>query len=105
LDINQPQDLLRALLNAITEYDQAKEEGDNKSSKMVTLFLRCMKEPSLIMCSIQRIKFKGKNPKKGSSGLAEYYPDNSGDASYLYMPSMVRSIVLPDIYVTALIFL
>lgn len=35
LDINQPQDLLRALLNAITEYDQAKEEGDNKSSKMV----------------------------------------------------------------------
>lgn len=47
LDINQPQDLLRALLNAITEYDQAKEEGDNKSSKMVILFLHCMKEPSL----------------------------------------------------------
>jgi hypothetical protein len=35
LDITQPQDLLRALLNAITEFDQAKEEGDNKSSKMV----------------------------------------------------------------------
>jgi hypothetical protein len=35
LDITHPQDLLRALLNAITEYDQGKEEGDNKSSKMV----------------------------------------------------------------------
>jgi len=39
LDITQPQDLLRALLNAITEYDQAKEENDNKSSKMVTTAL------------------------------------------------------------------
>jgi hypothetical protein len=42
LDINQPQDLLRALLNAITEYD-AKEEGDNKPSKMVKMagFVNC----------------------------------------------------------------
>ncbi|KAJ3485864.1 hypothetical protein NLJ89_g11860 [Agrocybe chaxingu] len=36
LDINQPQDLLRGLLNVVSEYDQAKEEGDNKS-KMVCL--------------------------------------------------------------------
>jgi hypothetical protein len=35
LDINQPVDLLRGLLNTITEYDQGKDESDNKSSKMV----------------------------------------------------------------------
>lgn len=33
LDINQPQDLLRGLLNTVTEHDQAKEDGDK--SKMV----------------------------------------------------------------------
>jgi hypothetical protein len=33
LDIHQPQDLLRGLLNTITEYDQSKEEGEK--SKMV----------------------------------------------------------------------
>ena len=61
----------------------------------------------MLMYTIQRIKFnKGKNPKKGSSGLAEYYPDNSNDASYLYVPSMVRFYcAIPVIYVTALILL
>ena len=34
LDIHHPQDLLKGLLNTITEYDQSKEEGE-KSSKMV----------------------------------------------------------------------
>ena len=33
-DIHQPQDLLRGLLNTVTEYEQAKEEGE-KPSKMV----------------------------------------------------------------------
>jgi len=28
LDINQPQDLLRGLLNTIVEYDQNKDDGD-----------------------------------------------------------------------------
>lgn len=28
LDINQPQDLLKGLLNTLTEYDQSKEESD-----------------------------------------------------------------------------
>ena len=28
LDIHQPQDLLRGLLNTLTEYEQSKEEGD-----------------------------------------------------------------------------
>jgi hypothetical protein len=28
LDINQPQDLLRGLLNTLSEYDQAKEDSD-----------------------------------------------------------------------------
>jgi hypothetical protein len=34
LDIHQPQDLLRGLLNVITEFEYSKEEGENKS-KMV----------------------------------------------------------------------
>lgn len=28
LDINNPQDLLRTVLNTVTEYDQSKEEND-----------------------------------------------------------------------------
>jgi len=39
LDINQPHDLLRGLINTITEFDQSKEEGENKS-KMVSLIRR-----------------------------------------------------------------
>lgn len=33
IDIHQPQDLLKGLLNVLTEYDQAKEENDKR--KMV----------------------------------------------------------------------
>ncbi|KJA20290.1 hypothetical protein HYPSUDRAFT_142547 [Hypholoma sublateritium FD-334 SS-4] len=68
LDINQPPDLLRGLLNTITEYDQAKEEGDGKSKI-----------------------FKGRQSRKNASGIAEYtgsYPDSSADASYLTAPSI-----------------
>ncbi|KIM49495.1 hypothetical protein M413DRAFT_438680 [Hebeloma cylindrosporum] len=72
LDINQPHDLLRGLINTITEFDQSKEEGENKSK--------------------MRIKFnKNKNPKKGASGIAEFtgsYVDTSADASYLVNPSI-----------------
>ena len=38
LDIHQPQDLLRGLLNVITEFELSKEEGENKS-KMVCYLL------------------------------------------------------------------
>jgi hypothetical protein len=66
LDITQPQDLLRALLNAITEYDQAKEEGDNKSSKMVTTALAStmplkLTSPFQLAYQVQQ----GKKPQKG----------------------------------------
>lgn len=36
LDIQQPQDLLRGLLNTLQEYDQSKEDGDKP--KMVCIF-------------------------------------------------------------------
>jgi hypothetical protein len=45
LDINQPHDLLRGLINTITEFDQSKEEGENKS-KMVILIL-CLENVDL----------------------------------------------------------
>ncbi|PPQ67662.1 hypothetical protein CVT25_012690 [Psilocybe cyanescens] len=70
LDINQPLDLLRGLMITITEYDQSKEEGDNKS----------------------RIRlFKGKGLKRGTSGIPEFtgsYVDNPTDASNLLSPSI-----------------
>ncbi|KDR81854.1 hypothetical protein GALMADRAFT_221725 [Galerina marginata CBS 339.88] len=73
LDINQPQDLLRGLINTISEYEQSKEEGDKSKGGI-------------------RIKFpKTKNPKKGAPGIAEYtgsYADSSADASYLLAPSI-----------------
>jgi len=36
LEINQPHDLLKSVLNTITEYEQSKEEGDGNKSKMVS---------------------------------------------------------------------
>ena len=43
LDIHQPQDLLRGLLNVITEFELSKEEGENKS-KMVCYLLYVLRE-------------------------------------------------------------
>jgi hypothetical protein len=40
LDINQPQDLLRGLMNTITEYEQSKDDSDK--SKMVCLDIRSL---------------------------------------------------------------
>jgi hypothetical protein len=37
LDINQPQDLFRGLLNVVTEFDLSKEEGENKSKMVCSL--------------------------------------------------------------------
>ncbi|KAF8911184.1 hypothetical protein CPB84DRAFT_1922512 [Gymnopilus junonius] len=71
LDINQPQDLLRGLINTISEYEQSKEDSDKLKGGI-------------------RIKFpKTKNQKKGASGIAEYtgsYTDSPADASYLLSP-------------------
>ncbi|KAL9714721.1 hypothetical protein Ac2012v2_001379 [Leucoagaricus gongylophorus] len=65
LDINSPQDLLRAILNTVTEYDQSKEENDRP--RMKPLF----KKPK----------------KKGTPGMSEYAGSELGiDASYLMMP-------------------
>ncbi|KAJ3564112.1 hypothetical protein NP233_g8507 [Leucocoprinus birnbaumii] len=61
LDINSPQDLLRAILNTVTEYDQAKEDSDRP-----------------------RMHQK----KKGVSGHSDYAGSEMGDASYLMMPHM-----------------
>ncbi|KAF4614670.1 hypothetical protein D9613_003218 [Agrocybe pediades] len=70
LDINQPSDLLRGLINTITEYDQSKEENDNKPK--------------------MRLRLKSKNPKKGAAGIPEYagsYTDTA-DTSFLLVPSI-----------------
>ncbi|ETW85344.1 hypothetical protein HETIRDRAFT_310749 [Heterobasidion irregulare TC 32-1] len=67
-DIHQPQDLLRGLLNTVTEYEQAKEEGE-KPSKM-------------------RIFNRNKFPKRQAGGLGDYpisLSDNS-ETSYLVAP-------------------
>ncbi|PPR03953.1 hypothetical protein CVT26_001158 [Gymnopilus dilepis] len=73
LDINQPQDLLRGLINTISEYEQSKEDSDKLKGGI-------------------RIKFpKTKAQKKGASGIAEYtgsYTDSPADASYLLSPSI-----------------
>ncbi|KAF9009447.1 hypothetical protein BDQ17DRAFT_1235794, partial [Cyathus striatus] len=73
LDINQPQDLLRGLLNTVTEFDQSKEESDKPK----------MRPPKRL--------FRPKTAKKGASGVTEYagsYTDSLMDASYLTIPHM-----------------
>lgn len=72
LDVHQPQDLLRGLINVINEYDQNKDEGD-KSKIRPTKRL-----------------FRPKTAKRaGASSFTEYagpFSDNSPDTSYLIIP-------------------
>ncbi|THV07973.1 hypothetical protein K435DRAFT_642484 [Dendrothele bispora CBS 962.96] len=75
LDINQPQDLLRGLLNTLLEYEQAKEDGDKTRITGMKLF---------------RTKV-GKRP----GVLTEYsgsYGDASAEASYLVNPHIPFSL-------------
>ncbi|TFK27348.1 hypothetical protein FA15DRAFT_586483 [Coprinopsis marcescibilis] len=67
LDINQPQDLLRSLLNTVTEYDQAKEEGSDKSKIRL---------------------FKPKNRRGTNAPIPEFSGSfsESSDTSYLFTP-------------------
>jgi hypothetical protein len=39
LDIQQPQDLLRGTMNIMNEYEQSKEEGENKPKKVVPTYV------------------------------------------------------------------
>lgn len=72
LDINSPQDLLRAILNTLTEYEQAKEENDRPRMKEI---------------------FKRGQKKKGVPGLSEYTGSELGtDASYLMTLHMPFSL-------------
>ncbi|KAF5386681.1 hypothetical protein D9615_001917 [Tricholomella constricta] len=72
LDINQPQDLLRGLMNTLSEYDQNKD--DNDKSKM--------RQPKRL--------FRPKIGKRGGGGYTEYtgaFTEGS-DTSYLVTPHM-----------------
>ncbi|THH21083.1 hypothetical protein EW146_g415 [Bondarzewia mesenterica] len=65
-DIHQPQDLLRGLLNMITEYEQAKEENEKPKMRL----------------------FNRKMPKRQAGGITDYsmpLPDTS-ETSYLINP-------------------
>ncbi|KAF5324834.1 hypothetical protein D9611_004250 [Ephemerocybe angulata] len=65
LDINQPQDLLKGLLNTITEYDQSKEEGEKSKMRL----------------------FKRTNLRRGAAGIPEFSGSfQEGDTSYLFTP-------------------
>lgn len=94
LDINQPQDLLRSLINTISEYEQSKEDSDKLKGGIVCSSPYLAAYPATdVLHSQQRIKFpKTKAQKKGASGIAEYtgsYTDSPADASYLLAPSIV----------------
>ncbi|KAJ8522681.1 hypothetical protein ONZ45_g786 [Pleurotus djamor] len=68
LDIHQPQDLLKGLLNTLTEHEQSKEENDKPKMRL----------------------FKSKLKRQTGGGFTEYavsYTDAS-DASYLMTPHM-----------------
>jgi len=67
LDINNPQDLLRGLLNAVMEFDQSKEDSDKP-----------------------KIRIFKKGARRGAgSGISEYTGSESAmDASYSMMPQV-----------------
>ncbi|KAK7449628.1 hypothetical protein VKT23_013103 [Stygiomarasmius scandens] len=70
LDIHQPQDLLRGLLNTLLEYESAKEDGDKTRITGMRLF-------------------RGNKAGKRPGALTEYsgsYGDASAEASYLVNP-------------------
>lgn len=73
LDVHQPQDLLRGLLNTLAEYEQGRE--DSEKSKM--------RQP-------KRLFRPGNSSKKrAAGGIGEYtvsYADAAADASYVVAP-------------------
>ncbi|GLB35439.1 hypothetical protein LshimejAT787_0210040 [Lyophyllum shimeji] len=75
LDINQPQDLLRGLMNTISEYDQSKDDGDKSK----------MRQPKRL--------FRPKIGKRGGGGYTEYAGSSmDSDTSYLMTPHMPFSL-------------
>ncbi|KAG6845697.1 hypothetical protein H0H87_004958 [Tephrocybe sp. NHM501043] len=68
LDINQPQDLLRGLVNTISEYDQTKDDGDKSKMRQ------------------SKRLFRPKISKRGGSEYAVSFTDS--DTSYLMTPHL-----------------
>ncbi|KAF9466276.1 hypothetical protein BDZ94DRAFT_208396 [Collybia nuda] len=66
LDINQPQDLLRGLINTITEYDQNKDDSDKPKMRL----------------------FRPKTTKRQGGGFTEYSGSFLEDTSYLMAPHL-----------------
>ncbi|TFK72152.1 hypothetical protein BDN72DRAFT_887303 [Pluteus cervinus] len=66
LDINQPNDLLRGLLNVMSEFDQAKEDGDKPKIRQ------------------SKRLFRPKTAKRQVGGFGDYLDSDS----YLVMPHM-----------------
>ncbi|KAI0059032.1 hypothetical protein BV25DRAFT_1829335 [Artomyces pyxidatus] len=67
-DISLPSDLLRSLLNTLTEYEQSKEEGDSRPKMRLW-----------------------RRPPKRNMGVSDYalnIPETSAEASYLTVPHM-----------------
>ncbi|KAK0225122.1 hypothetical protein EDD85DRAFT_856471 [Armillaria nabsnona] len=67
LDINQPQDLLRGLINTLNEYDQSKEDSDKSKIRQPKRLFR-------------------RQPGKRQGNFAEYSGSVVDDASYLMTP-------------------
>jgi hypothetical protein len=85
LDINNPLDLLRAILNTVTEHDQSKD--DNDKPKMVRRPFLCPPQTQIHIvqfASSQRIFKKGISIKKGV-GSEFAGSELASDASYLTM--------------------
>ncbi|KAF8061610.1 hypothetical protein FPV67DRAFT_287836 [Lyophyllum atratum] len=71
LDINQPQDLLRGLINTISEYDQNRDDSDKSK----------MRQPKRL--------FRPKLGKRGGGSFTEYSGTfTDSDTSYLMTPHM-----------------
>ncbi|KAG6865623.1 hypothetical protein C0991_000910 [Blastosporella zonata] len=73
LDINQPQDLLRGLMNTISEYDIIKDDGDKSKMRQ------------------SKRLFRPKLSKRGGSEYAVSFTEGS-DTSYLLTPHLPFSL-------------
>ena len=92
-DVKEPQDFLRGLQNALNEYDQSKEDGERP--KMVRgVYLAHAK--SVIDIGSQRSLFRSGRAKRqpGATDYTISYTD-SLETSYLIMPHVVRTVLLP----------
>ena len=95
LDVHQPPDLLRGLLNTLAEYEQGKE--DSEKSKMVRAPDLLTRSTTIARQRQPKRLFRPGKKRVAGGGIGEYtvsYADSAADATYVVTPHVVSPSML-----------